>query len=91
MACCRRPERWRYARFYRIGLNLHPHGLESRFRQAISLSRPPSRTSGARMITVPQALFWFKATFVSDQKEEEILLMGIDLHSLREVSIGTCC
>jgi hypothetical protein len=33
----------------------------------------------------PQALFWFKATFVSDQKEEEILLMGIDLHSLREV------
>jgi hypothetical protein len=33
----------------------------------------------------PQALFWFKATFVSDQKEEEVLLMGIDLHSLREV------
>ena len=31
-------ERWRCARFYRIGLNLHPHGLESRFRQAVSLS-----------------------------------------------------
>jgi len=38
-----------------------------------------------RTMNCPQALFWFKATFVSDQKEEEILLMGIDLHSLREV------
>jgi hypothetical protein len=31
-------ERWRCARFYRVGLNLHPHDLGSRFRQAISLS-----------------------------------------------------
>jgi hypothetical protein len=38
-----------------------------------------------RTMNCPQALFWFKATFVSDQKEEEILLMGMDLHSLREV------
>lgn len=79
-------ERWRYARFYRIGLNLHPHGLESRFRQAISLSPTAiANIRRVRMMNCPQALFWFKATFVSDQKEEEILLMGIDLHSLREV------
>jgi hypothetical protein len=79
-------ERWRCARFYRIGLNLHPHGLESRFRQAVSLS-PTAVVSIPRLreMNCPQALFWFKATFVGDQKEEEILLMGIDLHSLREV------
>lgn len=79
-------ERWRCARFYRIGLNLHPHDLEARFRQAISLS-PTAIASIRRVRTMncPQALFWFRATFVSDQKEEEILLMGIDLHSLREV------
>jgi hypothetical protein len=79
-------ERWRCARFYRVGLNLHPHDLGSRFRQAISLS-PTAIGSIRRVRTMncPQALFWFKATFVSDQKEEEILLMGIDLHSLREV------
>ena len=79
-------ERWRCARFYRVGLNLHPHDLGSRLRQAISLS-PTAIGSIRRVRTMncPQALFWFKATFVSDQKEEEILLMGIDLHSLREV------
>ena len=79
-------ERWRCARFYRVGLNLHPHDLESRFRQAISLS--PTAIASIRCVRTmncPQALFWFKATFVSDQKEEEILLMGIDLHTLREV------
>jgi len=33
----------------------------------------------------PQARFWFQATFVSDQEgRREILLMGIDVHSLRE-------
>jgi hypothetical protein len=79
-------ERWRCARFCRVGLNLHPHDLGERFRQAISLS-PTAIGSIRRVRTMncPQALFWFKATFVSDQKEEEILLMGIDLHSLREV------
>ena len=79
-------ERWRCARFFRIGLNLHPQSLESRFRQAIRLS-PTAVVSIQRVRTMnfPQALFWFRATFVSDQKEEEILRMGIDLHSLREV------
>ena len=66
--------------------NLHPQSLESRFCQSIRLS-PTAIVSIQRVRTMnfPQALFWFRATFVSDQKEEEILLMGIDLHSLREV------
>ena len=33
----------------------------------------------------PQAIFWFKATFASDQKEDEIFPVGIDLFQLREV------
>ncbi|MGA2441752.1 MAG: hypothetical protein ABSH08_12405 [Tepidisphaeraceae bacterium] len=79
-------ERWSSSRFYRIGLNLQPYGLESRLRRAISL--PPAASLAiekVRAMNCPQALFWFKATFASDQKEEEILPIGIDLHYLREV------
>lgn len=79
-------ERWSCARFYRIGLNLHPFGLESRLQRAISL--PPTASLAiqrVRAMNFPRALFWFKATFASDQKEEEILPIGIDLHYLREV------
>jgi hypothetical protein len=79
-------QRWSSSRFYRIGLNLHPHDLESRLRRAISL--PPDATANIeriRTMNFPQAVFWFKATFASDQKEEEILQIGIDLHHLREV------
>lgn len=78
--------RWSVGRFYRSGANLHPHDVESRVRRAISL--PPEATisvSGARAMRFPQAVFWFKATFASDQKEEEIVPVAMDLHYLREV------
>jgi hypothetical protein len=77
--------RWRAARLYRIGLNLHPHDLEPRVRRTISL--PPKaaiKIERVRAMSFPQAIFWFKATFTGDQKEEEILPVGIDLHYLRE-------
>ncbi len=79
-------ERWCSASFHRVGLNLHPHDLESRVRRAISL--PPGASlelAGVRRMNFPQAIFWFTASFVSDQKEEEILPVGIDLHYQREV------
>lgn len=78
--------RWNSARLYRIGLNLYPHGLEARARRAISL--PPETTmtiNRVRAMGFPQAVFWFKATFSGDQKEEEILPLGMDLHYIREV------
>lgn len=79
-------ERWSSSRFYCIGLNLHPYGLESRLQRAISLPPTASITiERVRAMNCPQALFWFKATFASDQREEEILPIGIDLHYLREV------
>lgn len=78
--------RWNSARLYRVGLNLHPQNLESRIRRAIAL--PPDMVAGierVRAMNCPQAIFWFKATFASDQKEEEILRVGIDMHHAREV------
>jgi hypothetical protein len=79
-------QRWSVGQFHRIGLNLHPHDLESRLRRAISVPSDATLAIGRiRAMNCPQALFWLKATFVSDQKEEEILPIGIDLHYLREV------
>ena len=36
-------------------------------------------------MSFPQAVFWFRAVFSGDQREEEILPIGIDLHYQREV------
>ena len=38
-----------------------------------------------RALHFPQALFWFQAGFVSDQKEQVILPVAVDLHQGREV------
>jgi hypothetical protein len=79
-------ERWSSTRLYRIGLNLHVHDLEARARRAISLPLGADlRIERVRPMNFPQAIFWFKATFSGDQKQEEILRVGIDLHYLREV------
>ena len=79
-------ERWSVCRFYRFGLNLHPHGLASRLARAIVLPAGSSmKIERVRVMNCPQAVFWFKATFSGDQKEEEILPIGMDLHYLREV------
>jgi len=78
--------RWNSARLYRVGLNLYPHGIESRVRRAISLPVDASvRVERVRAMGFPQAVFWFKAIFSGDQKEEELLPLGMDLHYLREV------
>jgi hypothetical protein len=79
-------QRWSSARLYRGGLNLHPHDLDGRLRRSIAL--PPGaalQIEHVRAMSFPQAIFWFKATFSSDQKEEDILCVGLDLHYLREV------
>ncbi|HZL34583.1 MAG TPA: hypothetical protein VFC78_04680 [Tepidisphaeraceae bacterium] len=79
-------QRWSAARFHRIGLNLHPQNIEQRLGRALSLPQGASASiRRARAMSFPQAIFWFKATFVGDQKEEEILPIGIDLHYAREV------
>jgi hypothetical protein len=78
--------RWSSARLYRGGLNLHPHDLEGRLRKSIALPAPAAlQVDRVRAMNFPQGVFWFKATFSSDQKEEEMVCVGIDLHYLREV------
>ncbi|HEX4793315.1 MAG TPA: hypothetical protein VH370_05965 [Humisphaera sp.] len=79
-------QRWRLARFYLAGANLHPRDLETRVARALSFT-PPATLSieRVRAMDFPQAVFWFKATFASDQKEEQIVPTAIDLHYLRGV------
>ncbi|HSZ59663.1 MAG TPA: hypothetical protein VK797_28730 [Tepidisphaeraceae bacterium] len=78
--------RWNAARLYRTRLNLHPHDLESRLRRALMLPQDLTvQIESSRPLNFPQAVFWFKTSFVGDQKEEEILPLGIDLHHLRPV------
>ena len=83
---CDAGSRWNSAACYRIGLHLAPFNLEARIAQTFSLS--PGATIEllkSRAMYFPQAVFWFKATFTSDQKEDAVLPIGIDLHQLREV------
>jgi hypothetical protein len=79
-------ERGRFARLYVIGLNLAPHDLAGRVRRALTLP-PQSRLNveRVRLLHFAQAVFWFQATFVSDQKEQEVLPIALDLHYGRQV------
>jgi hypothetical protein len=43
------------------------------------------RLDRVRALHFPQAVFWFEATFLSDQKEQELLPVAIDLHYGRQV------
>jgi hypothetical protein len=78
--------RGRHLELYRVGLNPTPQGVEDRLRRAVIL--PPGyavKVERARPLHFPQAVFWFEATFVSDQKEQDLLTVAIDLHYGRQV------
>src|SRR5260370_1125265 len=73
--------RGRYARLYLIGLNLAPHDLVSHLHRALTLPEQATlKPVDARPLHLAQALFWFQGTFVSDQKEQEIVPVALDLH-----------
>jgi hypothetical protein len=78
--------RGRRARFYLVGLNLAPHDLAGRVRRSLTLAPPLElHLERVRALHFAQAVFWFQAEFVSDQKEQEILTVAMDLHYGREV------
>jgi hypothetical protein len=78
--------RWNSAVCYRTGVHLDPFNLEARVSRAIALPDGAAiRLERKRAMHFPLAVFWFRATFTSDQKEEVVLPVGIDLHELREV------
>jgi hypothetical protein len=66
-------------------LNLSGHKLESRVRRAVTSEGLDLEIGAPRAMNFPQALFWFEAEFISDQKEQEILNVAIDLHYARQV------
>lgn len=66
------------------GLNLSPHNLESRVRRALACEGLELATGPPRALNFPQAVFWFEAEFVSDQKEQQVLNVAIDLHYARQ-------
>lgn len=78
--------RGRFAWLHVIGLNLSPHDLPGKVRRGLILPADcGTRLERARLLDFPQAVFWFQATFVSDQKEQEIVPVGLDLHYGRQV------
>lgn len=78
--------RWNSATCYRNGVHLAPFNLDARLVRAIALPDGAAlRLERKRAMHFPLAVFWFRATFTSDQKEDVVLPIGIDLHELREV------
>src|SRR5258707_821570 len=78
--------RGRSAHFYLIGLNLEPHNLLGRVRKGLTLAAPLElEVERVRALHFTQVVYWFRAEFVSDQKEQTILPVGMDLHYGREV------
>jgi hypothetical protein len=79
-------ERGRRGQFYLIGLNLAPHDLARRVQRSLILPEGLGlRLDRTRALHFAQAVFWFQATFISDQKEQEIVPVAVDLHYGREV------
>jgi hypothetical protein len=79
-------DRGRHLVLYKVGLNLAPRGLEGQLRRAVTLPSGFAITiERSRALHFPQAVFWFEATFVSDQKEQDLLTVAIDAHYGRQV------
>jgi hypothetical protein len=79
-------ERGRHAQLYYTGLSASTHGLAGRVSRALTLPEGSTlRIQHARAMHFPQAVFWFQATFISDQKEQDLLPVAIDLHHGRQV------
>jgi hypothetical protein len=78
-------QRGRAGQFAVVGLNLQPHDLLTRLRRNLNVAPATIQIERMRALNFPQIVFWFQAAFVSDQKEQIILPVAIDLHHGREV------
>ena len=78
--------RGRHLVLYMVGLNLAPQALDDNLRRAVKLpAELDLKLEQVRPLHFPQAVFWFEATYVSDQKEQDLLNVAIDLHQSRQV------
>jgi hypothetical protein len=92
-------QRGRGVELFRLDLNLQPHQLPARIARAVHVTEADGtrRRGGGRdeawapeirrvrPLLFPQVVFWFEATFTSDQKEQEVLPLAVDLHYGRQV------
>jgi len=68
-----------------VGLNLAPYDLSSHVRRAVRFPEGVLwELRRVRAMDHVQAVFWFEASFLSDQKEQEILAVAMDLANGRE-------
>ena len=78
--------RGRHIVLYMVGLNITPQNLEDRLCRVVTLPSGFELTlEQSRPLHFPQAVFWFEATFVSDQKEQDLLTVAVDVHYGRQV------
>ena len=69
------------ARVYLTGFNLSPHDLPATLRRSLQTPADVGLAPGApRVYQFTQAIFWFQATFISDEKEHSTFPVGVDLH-----------
>ncbi len=68
-------------RVYLSGFNLTPHDLPVILKRSLKVPEGVAvQVASSRIYHFPSALFWFQSTFVSDEKEQETLAIGVDLH-----------
>ena len=78
--------RGRHTLLYTVGLNLVPQGLEERMRRAVTLPTGfELKLEQSRPLHFPQAVFCFETTYVSDQKEQDLLTAAVDVHHGRQL------
>ncbi len=69
------------ARVYLTGYNLSPHDLPAVLRRSLQMPAGVElKPAAPRAYHFTLALFWFQATFISDEKEHGIFPVGIDLY-----------
>jgi hypothetical protein len=77
--------RGRFARLYMVGLNLALHDLAGRVRRSLTLGASQRlEIRRVRPLHFTQAIYFFQAAFISDQKEQEMVPVGLDLHYGRQ-------
>lgn len=75
-----------YAQAYLLGLNLHPYDLSKQLQRAFELPGPWQLTlAQSEPVQVTTAVCWFAATYVGDQKEQDLLPVGIERYHGRAV------
>lgn len=69
------------ARVWLGGFNLSPHDLPSTLRRSLQTPADVGLKPGVpRVYHFTQAIFWFQATFISDEKEHSAFPVGVDLY-----------